>query len=147
MKYQVGQVGRCIVARFEDGDEILLNLSEIARREGLRAAVFYLIGGVKEGRIVVGPEKDELPPTPVWRGLSESHELVGIGTIFWEEDTPKIHFHGAYGKWDTVKAGCLREKADTFLILEAIIVEITGVNAVRELDPLSGMVLLKLKDG
>jgi uncharacterized protein len=140
-------VGRCIVARFEDGDEILPHLTEIARQENIRAAIFYLVGGIKEGRIVVGPEKDELPPVPVWRSLSESHELVGIGTLFWEEDTPKIHFHGAYGKRDTVRAGCLREKGETFIVLEAIIMEIEGVNAVRELDPLSGMVLLSLKDG
>jgi uncharacterized protein len=43
-----------------------------------------------------------------------------------------------------VKVGCLRDKANTFLVLEAIILEVTGVKAVRELDPKSNMVLLKL---
>ncbi|MBT9536878.1 MAG: DNA-binding protein, partial [Nitrospirae bacterium] len=33
---------------------------------------------------------------------------------------------------------------ETFLVLEAVIVEIEGVNAVRELDPVSGLALLKL---
>jgi predicted DNA-binding protein with PD1-like motif len=144
MKYQVGDVGRCIVARFEDGDSILDKLVEIARKEDIRAAIVYLIGGITEATIVVGPDKEELPPNPVWRTLTESHEAAAIGTIFWEGNEPKIHVHGSYGKRDTVKVGCLRDKANTFLVLEAIILEITGVKAVRELDPKSNMVLLKL---
>ncbi|MFO0754127.1 MAG: PPC domain-containing DNA-binding protein [Thermodesulfovibrionales bacterium] len=144
MKYQTGETGRIVVARFEDGDSILQGLTDIARKENIRAGVFYLVGGMKAGRFVVGPEKETLPPVPVWRELSESHEIVGIGTLFWQGDEPKIHFHGAYAKRDSVKAGCMRESAETFLVLEAIIMEIRGVNAVRELDPASGMVLLKL---
>jgi predicted DNA-binding protein with PD1-like motif len=144
MKYQVGDVGRCIVARFEDGDSILDKLVEIARKEDIRAAIVYLIGGITEATIVVGPDKEELPPNPVWRTLTESHEAAAIGTIFWEGNEPKIHVHGSYGKRDMVKVGCLRDKANTFLVLEAIILEITGVNARRELDPKSNMVLLKL---
>jgi predicted DNA-binding protein with PD1-like motif len=38
----------------------------------------------------------------------------------------------------------MRQNAETFLVLEAIIMEIKGVNAVRELDPLSGLALLKV---
>jgi uncharacterized protein len=144
MKYQAGGVGRCIVARFEDGDPILDSLINIAKKEEIRAAIVYLIGGITEATIVVGPDKEELPPNPVWRTLTESHEAAAIGTIFWEEDEPKVHIHGSYGKRDMVKVGCLRDKANTFLVLEAIILEITGVKAVRELDPKSNMVLLKL---
>ena len=144
MKYQVGGLGRCIVARFEDGDPVLDNLETLAKKENIRAAVVYLVGGITEATIVVGPDKEELPPTPVWREILESHEAVGVGTIFWEGNEPKIHFHGSYGKRDDVKVGCLRGQANTFLVLEAIILEITGVTARRELDPKSNMVLLKL---
>lgn len=144
MKYQVGRPGRVVIVRFEDRDDVIGNLTELARREKIKAAVFYLVGGMRQGSIVVGPEKDEFPPTPVWKKLEESHEVVGVGTIFWLEETPKIHFHGAFGKKDMVKVGCLRENAETFLVLEAIVVEIDGVTARRELDPVSGMVLLKL---
>jgi predicted DNA-binding protein with PD1-like motif len=85
-----------------------------------------------------------MPPKPVWRDLQESHEVVGFGTVFWEKDQPRVHFHGAYGKHDSVKAGCLREGSEAFLVLEVIISEILDVNVVRELDPHSGMVLLKM---
>ncbi|MGD0231513.1 MAG: DUF296 domain-containing protein [Syntrophorhabdales bacterium] len=150
MNYQVGRIGRCVLARFEHGDAVLEGLSEIAQREQIRAAVFYLVGGIKDAKIVVGPEREELPPEPVWRSLDESHETVGIGTIFWHEGRPTIHFHGAYGKRDSVKAGCLRGRAETFIVLEAVILELDGLEATRETDPLSGMVLLNIgagKDG
>jgi len=146
MKYQVGEVGRIVLARFEDGEEILGNLADIARKENIRASVFYLLGGITDARIVVGPDNDKVrPPEPVWKDIMESHETLGIGTIFWYQEEPRIHFHGAYGKFDSVKAGCLRDKGKTFIVMEAIIVEIKGVNAVRDLDIMTDMVLLKLR--
>ncbi len=144
MKYQVGRPGRAVIVRFEDRDDVLGNLVELAKKENIRAAVVYLVGGMRQGSIVVGPEKDEFPPTPVWKALNESHEVVGVGTIFWLEDAPKVHFHGAFGKKEMVKVGCLRENSETFLVLEAVVMEIDGVTARRELDSVSGMVLLKL---
>jgi predicted DNA-binding protein with PD1-like motif len=146
MKYQVGEVGRIILARFEDGEEVLGNLADIVRKENLKASIFYLLGGITGARIVVGPEADEArPPEPVWKEIMESHETLGIGTIFWYKDEPRIHFHGAYGKFDSVKAGCLREKGKAFIVMEAVIVEIKGVNAIRDLDSVTDMVLLKLQ--
>lgn len=144
MKYQIGEPGRIAVARFEDGDDILKGLVDIAIKENIRAGVFYLVGGMKEGRFVVGPKTEQMPPVPDWREISESHEIVGIGTIFWDEKEPRVHFHGAYAKRDEVKAGCLRQNAKAFLVLEAIVMEIKGVSAQRELDPVSNMVLLKI---
>jgi predicted DNA-binding protein with PD1-like motif len=144
MKYQTGKPGRIIVARFEDHEDVIENLVSIAKKEAVRAGVFFLVGGMREGRIVVGPETDEFPPKPVWKTLGQSHEVLGNGTIFWQNDEPKIHFHGAFGKKDMVKVGCLREQSETFLVLEAVIIEMGGITAVREFDPVSGLTLLKL---
>lgn len=144
MDYQIGKIGRVAVARFENNEELLKNLAEIAKKEDIRAAIFYLIGGMQKGKIVVGPEKDELPPIPMWREIDESHEIFGLGTIFWQDDEPRLHFHGAFGKRDNVRVGCLRENTEVFLVLEAIIIEIEGVKAVRQVDLSSGMSLLRL---
>ena len=144
MKYQTGKIGRVIIARLEDHEDVLEGLTGIAKKEDLKAAVFYLIGGMREGRIVVGPEADVMPPVPVWKELGESHEVIGLGTIFWQGDEPKAHFHGAFGKKEMIKIGCLREKSETFLVIEAVILEIEGVKAAREFDPVSGLTLLKL---
>ncbi len=144
MQYQVGRTGRVVVARFEDREDVVGNLQGIVKKEKIKAAAFYLVGGMREGRIVVGPERDELPPNPIWRELEESHEMIGFGTIFYQGDEPKVHLHGAFGKRDTVKVGCVREMAKTFVVLEAVIIEIDGVKAVREFDPVSGLALLRL---
>ena len=145
MQYQIGKPGRVVVARFEDGDDVLAGLSEIVRREEIRAAQFQILGGLRKGRFVVGPEREGMPPVPVWRGVDQSHEVVAAGTIFWEGDEPRVHCHGTYARGDSVKSGCLREDTETFLVLEAVVTEITGVVARRVLDPASGMVLLQLE--
>jgi predicted DNA-binding protein with PD1-like motif len=144
MKYQVGKTGRIALARFEDREDALEKITHIAKEENIRNAVFYLIGGIRQGRVVVGPEKEDMPPKPIWKEIKESHEVLGIGTIFWQENEPKIHFHGAFGKKDMVKVGCLRETSETFLVIEAVIMELEGIDARREFDQASGLMLLKL---
>ncbi len=147
MKYQTGEIGKVILAHFEDGDEIISNLVTIVRKEGIRGCIFYLLGGLTEGRIVVGPVNDDVrPPEPTWRDIVDSHETLAIGTVFWHGDEPRVHIHGTYGKFDSVKTGCLRDEAKTFLVLEAVILELKGINAVRETDPDIRMALLKLID-
>lgn len=144
MKYQIGRPGRVVVARLEDREDVIGSLVSIAKKENIRAGYVSIVGGMREGGIVVGPEKDEFPPIPVWKTLGESHEVTGFGTIFWQDDEPRVHFHGTFGKKDMVKMGCLRKDSETFLVLEAVIVEIEGVVAQRVLDPVSGMVLLQV---
>ncbi len=146
MEYRTGSVGRVIVARFNDGDDVIAGLTELARKEEIRAALFQIVGGLKRGAFVVGPEEEKMPPRPLWRELSESHEVFGGGTIFWDGSEPKIHLHAAYGKRDTVRAGCLRKDSEVFLILEVVIFELKGIDARRIPDPESGLPLLGFVD-
>lgn len=147
MKYQAGKIGKVILAHFEDGDEIISNIRSIVRKEGIRGCIFYLLGGLTEGRIVVGPVNDDVwPPEPTWRELADSHETLAIGTVFWQRDEPRVHIHGTYGKFDSVKTGCMRDEAKTFIVMEAVILELTGINAIREIDSDIQMALLKLID-
>jgi len=147
MKYAIGRQGRIIIARFDDGDNVLGGIEKIARDEEIRAAFFIMLGGMKRGRFVAGPEDETMPPVPIWRELSENNEVFGTGTIFWEGDVPRIHFHGAYARGDSVKAGCMREGSETFLITEVIITEIEGVNAERVRDASTGLPLLDIRQG
>lgn len=145
MQYAVGTVGRVLVARFEDTDDVLAGLAAMARQENVRAAVVQLLGGLRQGRYVVGPQDDAvMPPAPQWRALTESHECVAVGTIFWLDGEPKVHLHAALGKGDGVSVGCLRQDTSTYLVLEAIVTEIVGTPARRELDPASGLALLRV---
>lgn len=144
MKYQVGSTGRVIVVRFDDREDVIEGLESIAKKEDIRAGLIYIIGGMRKAKIVVGPEKDALPPEPMWRLLNEPHEILAVGTLFYDADSPKVHLHGALGRGDSVRVGCLREVAETFLVIEAVIMEIKGIQARRELDPASNLKLLKL---
>ena len=144
MKYTTGKPGRIVVARFDDGDDLLEGLKEISLKENIRAAAVYLVGGLKGGKFVTGPEDATMPPKPVWGELTESHETLAFGTIFYEGNEPRVHMHGTFGKKGNVKMGCLRTGSETFLILEAIIVEIDGIDAKRVLDPKVGLPLLEL---
>jgi len=40
--------------------------------------------------------------------------------------------------------GCLRELSEAFLVLEAVVLEVNGIDAKREFDPASGLTLLRL---
>ncbi|VAX33857.1 hypothetical protein MNBD_NITROSPIRAE03-974, partial [hydrothermal vent metagenome] len=59
-----------------------------------------------------------------------------------DEEEPRIHFHGAYGKKDSVKAGCLRRDSEVFLILEVVIFELKRIDARRIPDAETGLSLL-----
>ena len=144
MKYQTGGIGRVFVARFEDKEDVLCNIESLAKKEAVKAGVVYLIGGMRRGKVVAGPVRDELPPVPIWKEFGEPHEILAMGTVFEGEAGPKVHLHGAYARDKEVMVGCLRELSETFLVLEAVLMEIKGIEAKRELDPVSGLVLLKL---
>ncbi len=116
MKYQAGSIGRAIVARFEDGEDFLQALSGLARKENIRSAVFFLVGGAGQGRIVVGPKGTEMPPEPVWDEIQGNSEILATGTIFWDDEGPRAHMHMAAGRGASVKVGCLRQDSRTFLV-------------------------------
>lgn len=144
MKYKSGSIGRAFVIKFDDKDDVLKSLEGLARDEGVKGGVIYMIGGMRKGKVVVGPVKDAMPPEPVWKQFDEPHEIVALGTVFEDANGPKVHLHGAFGRGDSVKVGCLREMSETFLLLEAVLLEITGIDARRELDPASNLILLKI---
>jgi hypothetical protein len=61
-------------------------------------------------------------------------EVFGVGTIYPGEGGPHIHYHASVGRAGHALTGCLREKAVTYLIVEAVIYEFTGLSARKEFD-------------
>lgn len=146
MKYTVGKVGRVLVAHVEHGDDLLEELKNIARQEKLEAAIFYVIGALREATLVAGPEACSQPPVPVWRGFDDCREVVGVGTLFWDDDEPALHLHATLGRGDTVLMGCLRNLAQVYLVAEVILLELTGTGAMRSFNPLAGLTMLDFKE-
>ena len=142
MKYSEGGIGRVIVARFDDGEEMVSGLRELMERAGVSSAVVFFLGALRSGEAVAGPVEDELPPVPSWLAFGSPHEVVGVGTVFPSGGKPVLHLHGALGRGDRSFVGCLRKVAEVYLILEVIVLEILGSEAVRVSDPRAEMLLM-----
>ena len=144
MRYTKGSIGRIFLLKFEDDDILLNELDKFARHEKLKAATFVFIGALKKGHIVTGPKKPVIPPEPNWKKFKDGWEVMGVGTIFTNKKGPQIHIHTSMGKKDRVITGCVRKDSKVFLVIEAIVFELKGVKATKDLDPSTGLNLLKI---
>ena len=146
MKAAEGKIGRVFVVRLEDGDVLPGCIEEFAAEKSVKCGHVILVGGIGGGEIVVGPRNsDEMPPDPVYMPIKGAHEVVGVGVIAPDNDgNPVLHIHASLGRGDNAITGCLRPGVTTWLVAEAIIYEITGVNPRRLPDERSGFNLLEV---
>ena len=80
------------------------------------------------------------PVVPMERVLHDVHEMAGAGTIFPDESgEPVLHLHAAFGRDDQVTAGCIRTGVKTWVVAEAVVIELTGSEATRRVDPGHGV--------
>ena len=145
MKYQKGSIGRVFVVKMEHGDDLLKELRDLAVRENIMSAGMYMIGALKSASLVTGPKACTVPPEVKWANFTDCREIVGLGTIFHDGKEPVVHLHSVFGKGDISLTGCVRADTEVYLIVEIIIMEFIGINAVREIDPALGMKVLMLK--
>ncbi len=148
MKAQRGQLGRVFMLRLEDGDIVPECIERFARENNVSTGHVVLVGGIGVGDVVVGPRRsDVMPPEPMLLPVDGAHEVVGVGVLAPDEQgKPVLHIHAALGRAGKTTAGCLRPGVKTWLVGEAILYEITGVDAIRSRDPASGFVLLSLRE-
>lgn len=142
MDYEIGRIGRVIVARGFEGEDVYAELETLAVREHLESAVVLLVGGLRKGKVVVGPKNPVGPIEPMFREFDDAREIVGVGTIFRDETGPKVHLHAGIGRGDEVLVGCPRGGASVFCVLEAVLLEIEGTSALRRPDPDTALKLL-----
>jgi uncharacterized protein len=144
MQYTKGSIGRVFLAKFDNDDILIDKLSELAKREKIKAATMVFIGALNKGDLVTGPKKPVIPPEPNKLKFNDGWEVMGIGTIFTNKKGPQIHIHSAMGKKKSVLVGCVRGKTRVFLVIEAIIFELRGVKAGKDIDPKTGLNLLRI---
>jgi len=147
MDYQTGKIGRVIVARGFEGEDLYEEIESIAAKEEIRCAAVIVVGGLRSAKVVVGPKSPTGPIEPQYTEFDDAREIAGVGTIFCDDEGPKMHLHGAIGRGDEVIAGCTRGGAKVFCVLEAVILEIEGIDAARAVDPELGFKLLTLGTG
>jgi predicted DNA-binding protein with PD1-like motif len=145
MEYTKGSLGRVFVARLHDGESVYEAVEEIAAREGVDSAAVLAIGGIRSGKVVTGPVNPTGTVIPHYEEFDNApRELVGVGTVFMQDGKPSLHFHAGMGREAAALVGCPRAHMSVYLILEVVIIELTGINARRELDPEAGVHLLKI---
>ena len=144
MRYTKGNIGRVFLLKFEYGDILLDGIEKLARQENIRSATMVFIGALKKGDLVTGPKKPVIPPEPNWVSFKDAWEVMGIGTIFSNKKGPQIHIHTSMGKKSKTLTGCVRKRSEVFLVVEAIVFELKGVKASKDIDPKTGLNLLRI---
>jgi len=145
MQYTEGQIGRIFVVRIDDGEDLLVSLRRFIVDKDIRAGSVVFLGALMDGKMVTGPEEPVIPPDPHFVFFEGGWEVFGLGTIYPGDDGPHIHCHASVGRAGHALTGCLRERAVTYLIVEVIIYEITGLSARREFDQKTQLHLPVLK--
>ncbi len=90
MDYQVGNLGRVIVARGHDGDNVYDEIERIAAAENIRCGAVMLVGGLRSGKVITGPSDPNAPSEPLTVAFDDAREIAGVGTLFCDGDTPKL---------------------------------------------------------
>jgi len=149
MKACQGRIGRVFVIRLEEGDVVPNCIERFADEKGVSVGQVILVGGIGGGEVVVGPRRsEEKPPEPMLLPVDSAHEVAGVGVLAPGEDgKPVLHIHAALGRSGQTLTGCLRPGVTTWLVAEAILYEILGVEAARVWDEESGFALLEVKAG
>ncbi len=142
MEYDEGKIGRIFLLRFDDGEDFVDLIHSFVKEKEIRTGHIHILGAFLASEIVTGPRKPVLPPEPTWTSFSEAWEVLGFGTVLWENDQPKIHLHVALGKGEKTLLGCVRKRTEVFLTVEAVITEITDIKARKKFNEKLGLSLL-----
>jgi predicted DNA-binding protein with PD1-like motif len=134
MKYIQAAPGRIFAVKFESQEDILVGLKDLIKKEQIKSGIIWLIGALTNTDVVLGPERKEYPPKPVFWSFSDVKEIIATGLFAWENEEPKIHLHAGFGDKHEIKVGCIRNKTEVYLTVEGIIQEFIDTNISRKFD-------------
>ena len=134
MQYSEGRLGRVFVLRIDDGEDFLEATRGFVRSKGITTGTILYLGALRQAKMVTGPEEAVFPPDPHHVMFEGGWEMVGIGTICMEGEKPSVHFHASVGRAGHALTGCLRDRATTYIVAEAVILEFAGISIERLFD-------------
>ncbi len=133
--------GRIFTIRIDHGDDLIAELKRIIRENEVKTGIISYLGALKNPILVAGALEPVIPTVTNKLNLKGAWDVVGFGTISSSSDGPFLHLHGSVGKGNESYTGCIRESAEVYLVIEAVITEFTGINSIRRDDPLTGQIL------
>ncbi len=125
MEYQEKTVQRIFSIRFSGGERIIESLENLIQEKNIRAGAIFFTGAFSGANLVSGFRKHSKMPmdfNPM--SFSQSQEVLGIGSISWVNDRPKVHLQAGIGKEREVFVGRIEEAAVAGV--EAFILEFSG---------------------
>jgi len=146
MQYSEGRMGRVFVLRIDHGEDLIESLKKFLSLKKIESCMALFLGALLDGRAVTGPKKPEIPPIPNFEAYQSAWEVFGMATIYPSKEGPKLHIHSGFGRGRDSLTGCIRDKAEVYLIVEAVLFEIYGLEAERVLDEKMQLFLPDLKE-
>ncbi|VVB72227.1 Uncharacterised protein [uncultured archaeon] len=146
MQYSEGSLGRVFVLRMDHGEDLIAMLQKFASAKRIESCMALFLGALQKGHVVTGPEHPTVPPIPHSEIFDGAWETFGMATIYPSAEGPKIHIHSALGRGRQALAGCIREQAEIYLIVEAVLFEFFGLEAKKAWDEKMELHLLALED-
>jgi predicted DNA-binding protein with PD1-like motif len=145
MKHTTGKIKAVHLLKFENNDDFIAETENFIKKKKIKTAFFIFLGALRKGDIVSGPKKPVIPPDPFWNSFDNAWETFGVGSVFLGEGgKPQVHIHSSLGKGKKVKMGCVRKNARVFIVIEALMLELSGINAKKGIDPKTGINMLKI---
>ena len=105
------KIGRVFRFEFTKGENLLAELSNFVRKQGIREASLFVFGAIGEGEIITGFLNTKEGDTHL-RDLGQKREFIGLGnltwpakkpssmsrqSLSWDEPQPYPHLHLAFG--------------------------------------------------
>jgi uncharacterized protein len=141
-----GKQGRVIVARLENGKEVISEIVKICEEKNIRAGSLSVIGGLSDVELI---SMDSIYPKLINQNLVHPgpFEIQGTGTIALHNDAIVPHIHVTLGKFGNESLTGHLVKGKIALFIELVVTEILDVNMIRkeELD-LFNFALLNFED-
>jgi len=141
MQCTEGRPGRIFVLRIDHGEDLLRALEATVLEKDVRCGFIQVLGAVRSAHMVTGPEEPVLPPVPHREEIRNGWEILGFGSISWSDEKPHVHLHAAAGQGLSAITGCMRDAASVYIVIEAILFEVQGIETGRFPDPLTGLSL------
>lgn len=146
MQYSEGRMGRVFVLRIDHGEDLIESLNKFISLKKIESCMALFLGALLDGRAVTGPIKPEIPPKPNFEAYQSAWEVFGMATIYPSKEGPKMHIHTGLGRGREALTGCIRDRAEVYLIVEAVLFELCGLDAERAWDESMQLFLLSLKE-
>jgi hypothetical protein len=145
MQYSEGNLGRVFVLRMDHGEDLIASLQKFLQEKKIESGMALFMGALRDGQAVTGPEEPVVPPVPHYESFESAWEVYGMATVYPSSEGPKLHIHSGLGRGTRTIVGCIRDRAEVYLIVEVVLFEFSGLKAERIWDEKTGLNLLSLE--